>query len=91
MGNRSSEEFPTEEPSEKPEYGSPIDIINDYNEIKGLILELLNNNRYDNPSEWMKNRRRLNSLLIKHELSPADPDSFIKLQKMATKAFKDLE
>ncbi len=91
MRNRSTEGFPTDEPFEKPEYGSSLDIINDYNEIKSLLTSLLQEGRDKNPAKWMENRRRLNTLLIKHELPPDDPDSFTKLQEMAMDAFKDLK
>jgi len=91
MGNRSTEEFPAQEPFEKPEYGSSLDIINDYNEVKSLLESLILEGREENPDRWMKNRRRLNILLIKHELPPDDPESFTKLQEMAVEAFKDLK
>lgn len=91
MKNRTTEGSPILEPSEKPEYGSSLDIINDYNEIKSLLTRLIQQGREKKPAIWMENRRRLNTLLIKHELSPDDPNSFIKLQKMADEAFKDLK
>jgi|GEM_PF-1177209 len=89
MRNRPTEGF--SESSEKPEYGSSLDIINDYNEIKSLLTSLIQEGRDKNPAKWMENRRRLNTLLIKHELPPDDPDSFITFKEMAEAAFSDLK
>ena len=91
MGDKSTERFSMDDQPEKPEYGSSLDIINDYNEIKSLLTSLIQEGRDKNPAKWMENRRRLNTLLIKHELPPDDPDSFTRLQEMATEAFKDLK
>jgi len=86
-----SERFSTDESSEKPEYGSSLDIVNDYNEIKSLLEWLTQKGSRDNPSLWKKNRYRVNFLLIKHELPPDDPESFKTLKDMATAAFKDMK
>lgn len=91
MGNRSTERFPADESAEKPEYGSSLDILNDYNEIKSLLEWLTQKGSRDNPSLWKKNRYRVNFLLIKHELPPDNPISFTRLQEMATEAFEKLK
>ncbi len=91
MGNRSSERFPAEEPSEEPEFGSPLDIINDYLEIKSLIVELLQKTVDKYPEIWTNNRKRLNILLIKHGLSPGDPECFKTIKAMAEAAYNDLD
>lgn len=91
MGNRPTEWFPVSEPSEKPEYGSSLDIVNDYNEVKSLLTSLIQEGRDKNPVRWMENRRRLNTLLIKHELPPDDPESFKTFKDMATEAFEKLK
>jgi len=91
MNNRSIEEFPAEESSDKPEFGSALDIVNDYQEIKLLIEKLILKSRSDDPDIWTKNRKRLNTLLIKHSISPDDPECFKTLQIMAEAAYNDLD
>lgn len=86
-----SERFSADESVEKPEYGSSQDIVNDYLEIKSLLTWLTQEGARDNLSMWKKNRYRLNSLLIKHELPPDDPESFKTLKDIATTAFIDLK
>lgn len=91
MGNRPTEWFPVSEPSEKPEHGSSLDIVNDYNEVKSLLTSLIQEGKDKNPARWLENRRRLSTLLIKHGLPPDNPESFTSLQEMATEAFEKLK
>ena len=84
-------QLPLNNSIEKPERGSPLDIIKDYGEIKFLIEWMLHDGISDNPSLWMKNRHRLNTLLIKHGLSPDDPDCYKSLKLIVKKAYDDLE
>ena len=86
-----SERFSTDESAEKPKYGSSLDIVNDYNEVKSLLTSLIREGRDKNPVRWMENRRRLNTLLIKHELPPDDPECFKTFKDMATEAFEKLK
>lgn len=55
--------------SEKPERGSPQEIINEYNEAKELIIWLLTKGSSADPALKKQKRYRLNSIFMKHELS----------------------
>ncbi len=85
------EQLPSDDSFEKSELGSLQDLIKDYYEIRNIIEKMLQEKRSENPSSWMKNRNRLNVLLIKHDLSPEDPKCYTILQARVKNALKELK
>ena len=87
-----SERFVFDTSVEKPERGSPLEVINEYNEVKDLMIWLLQEDSNADPALRAKKRYRLNLLFMKHELSPGDMvESAKELKAKADRALIELK
>ncbi len=71
--------------TEKKEYYALSDIAADYMEVVDLVKWLIHEGPSADLEERSKNRYRLNSLLMKHEISPEDLEEGVKVLKNKVK------
>jgi len=76
--------------STDPEHISPQDIVVDFNMAKEIVIWLNQEGPGASIQENSAQRYKLNRILMRHMISPDDPDKFVKLREKAEKALDHL-
>lgn len=85
-----SERASSDRLTDRPEYGSPQDIINDFERFVTIVEWFASEGWHADTQLKIKKRVMFNNLLLKREFNLEDPEKIEKFIKIAEAAYREL-